>query len=600
MSNNKKIIICLVILCIIVFTLGIHGGTEYYFRDFCVHKTLNMFYNNGSPVFFKKPSFVSDMQALPYWIFYLILKHMHVVYNFDNFVRLFTTNYISTPVGNISFMLPGLIVNNIFAAIGVCFTFLTTYILTNKKLLPAIIAGFLLATADLWMSLSHHLAVDIPLSALSVTTMFFSIYFIQNKESYSLKNIIILGVLSGLCAATKYNGALIIIAPIVALFITKKSVKDFIKNIVILFFFAGTTFLITNPHILIHLKHFLSDFGNEYKHAFYYGHRSADDKNPFSFHIFHSIPNAIGTLQFIAALIGMLMFCKDKHTPDKIKYVFFAFPVIFYVVMGISKLVFLRYILPLIPVLTICFGLFVHYARNLKPHKILYSATFVIISCILIQNSVNAIQFYKIMNYEDTRRLVKDNFKELNIDIPKNKIFYSDIFSNPYYEEDFINAFPGLKSDIKKFLDSACNSSIYIVPRRHKWIFDEYDILFFDAGTYDRPMLTQKNYMYSDIDNQYFMYYPRSIDNFKVFRTNRPLYVAQINPFNIDKTKIPFDLLRNNFKYRKARGPFVEVYFSDKQLRDRFVQNCKKHSLECESLELYESYYYNNLTPDFF
>ena len=593
--KNKKVIICLLILCIIVFILGMHGGSEYYFRDFCVHKTLNMFYNNGSPEFFKKPNLVSDIQAVFYWFFYLWLKHINIVDNFDNFVRLFTTNHIVTPIGNIAFTLPALIVNNIFSALGVCFTFLTTYLVTNKKIVPSFIAGFVLSTTYIWMCFSHHLAVDIPLSALCIITIFFTLFFIKNKETYSYKDIIVLGILSGLCFATKYNGIIVAIAPFLVLLCKKQSTKDFFTKLIIFILSVLYTFFIANPYILIHFETFYYDLSYEYNHAFYRGHSSSDDEYPLLFNIFHSIPNGIGILLFIFSMLGFVIFSTDKKIKPEYKYGLLSFPVAFFIFMGYSKLVFLRYILPIIPFLTVFAGMFIKYILELNPYKIKYKLGIIIIGILLIQNMINAVHFYNIMSQKDTRVLVKEVYKTLNLDNSKINVMHSDPFSNPYYEDDFLNLFPDLKNDIRNYLICACNSSIDIFPRKTKNIFNKYDVLFFDNNTFDKPIQTRRKKHFSAVNKGYFMYHPHKTDRFKIIKAEQPFYVVQINPYKNPKEKVPFDLLISDFKYRIARGPFIEIYFKDKDLRDKFINNCVLKDLKCKSVNIDESYYYNNL-----
>jgi hypothetical protein len=594
MLKDKKVIVSLIILGFFVLILGLHGGSEYYFRDFCVHKTLNMFYNFGSPEFFKKPNFVCDILAPVYGFFYIFLKIFNIVPNFDEFVRLFTINYIETPMGNISFMLPALIVNNIFAIIGVFFVFLTTYILTDKKVLPSFISGFILTTTYGWMNFSHHLAVDLPLTAMCVMTVFFALYFIQNKTSYTYKNIIVLGVLSGLCASTKYNGALVLITPLLMILLTEKSKKQFLYKSFVLILCSSVAFFITNIHILIKFKHFFSDFLFEYKHAFIYGHQSADDSTPFLYHLFHSIPNLVGITTFILSIIGGSLFLFAKNIPTKIKCTLIIFPLSFYLMMSFSKLIFLRYMLPIIPYLIIFVGFLINYILKSVKSKIFYSVCITLMAVFLCFNGVNALHFYKIMNYKDSRVEIKNIFKTLNYGNP-NLIFYSDIFSNPYYEEDFLNQFPYLKEDIKKFLYYANNHSIEIVPKKHKDILKEYDVIFFDGNTFDRSMQVRKDLRYENLENQYFMYRPFRYDNFMMDGTGVQLYVAQINPYSIDKNKVPFDFLHSDFKYRKFRGPFVEIYFKDEKLRDDFVKKCNEAAVECKSLNMEDGYYYNNI-----
>ncbi len=601
--SNQKIFISLYILCLIIFILGLHGGSEYYFRDFCVHKTLNMFYSNGSPEFFKKPSFVSDIQAIAYGIYYLFLKKLSVINNFNEFTRLFTTNTIYTDFGEYKFMFPALLINNIFAGIGVCFTFLTTYILiypkegnekADKKIIPAFISGFILATSYLWMQLSHHLAVDIPLAALCIVTVYFALYFIRKNSIYTIKNIIVLGILSGLCAATKYNGAIILIVPLIVLLSTQKPIKKCILDIFILFTSALATFLITNPFILLNFNHFFNDFLYEYNHAFTAGHTSADACNSLLFHVYHSFPNAFGYFAYICSVIGLFLFLKNKDIPKEYKFILLSFPVSFVLLMSLSKLIFLRYILPLLPFMAIFIGILADYYFRIKKQKILCGLILLVIASLIVINSMNAIHFFKIMSHEDTRVSIKHILKEIKIS-PEEIISYSDIFSNPYYEEDVTGKYDNVKDNVKQFLENACNNSIDIIPQRDKKIIFNNNIIIFDSPTHDRPFYTQEFVQFENLENQYLFYDPYSIDYFSFYKTNRPLYIVQINPYKTDKSNVPFDILRSDFKYRNGRGPFVEIYFKSRKYHHEFLKKCYFYQLNCKSVNKEDSYYYKNL-----
>ncbi len=592
-KNNKKVIICLCVLSIIVFILGMHGGSAYYFRDFCLHKTLNMFYNSGSPEFFKKPNLVSDIQFVVYGLYYLILKGLHIVNHFSEFVNYFSQNYIPTANGKLSYMTPALIINNIFAVIGVCYTFLITYIITDKKIFPSFVSAFILATSFIWMNFSHHLTVDIPLSALCVVTVFYTIYFIKDKDNFTQKEIFILGLLSGLCASAKYNGIIVIVAPLAVLMLTEKSKKDFIYKIINLFSSATYIFILTNPFILIKFNHFWFDLTYEYDHAFNIGHAGSDDCNPLRFHLFHSFFNAMGILPFILSLIGSVMFWKDDNVPKKFKYSLLYFPILFFLSMSFSLLVFLRYILPVIPFIAVMVGMFVYYVlqKNNKFIKVLFCSVILIM---LVQNSCNAVHFYKIMSYKDTRVLIKQAFKDLNF-IKNNEILYTDIFSNPYYEDDFVQKNGYIKNNLKEYLFKANNNSIEITPIRNEFLYSNYQIIIFDNYTFDKPIQIRKDDKYRGIKWQYNIYLPYRSGKFQIERINEDFYVVQVNPFKVDKSKVPFDILRSDFKYREKQGPFVEIYFKDKKLRDIFAENCTKYQLKCSITDKEHGYYYTNL-----
>lgn len=589
---DKKVIFCLVILSVIVLVLGLHGGSEYYFRDFCIHKTLNMFYHNGSPDFFKKPALVSDIDAIAYTVFYLYLKKLQYVSNFDEFVRYFSLNYI--PKGNISYMLPGLIVNNIFAVIGVCFTFLTTYLLTNKKILPSFFAGLILATSGIWMSLSHHMAVDIPLTAICMSVIFFSIYFIRDKEKYSRKNLIILGLLVGLATSAKYNGLLVAVTPLSVLFYTQKNRRDLFFDFILFLTAVILAFYITNPYIFINFWDFYYDFNMEFDHAFSMGHWAFDSKNPILFHIFHSFPNAIGGVISIIGAVGLLCFLKDDRMSKTFKLAFLSFPIVFMILLSISVLIFLRYLLPLIPIMSVGIGYLIYYIFDRFKlsdfnKKLIYLVLFVLMGQCLI----NAIDFYRIAGTYDTRVITKEIFKTLNLD-KSDKVAYTDIFSNPYYNEDFLNKYPKLKDDLIAYLYGTNYTSIYAVPGVNTDAFKQFSIVIFDSPTLDRGIQLRKDAKYKSIENQYFLYEPLRFRRMLFDKPKNEFYVVQVNPYKFDKQEVPFNTLRSDLKYRINQGPFIEIYFKNEKLRDEFYDKCSQYSVKCQRMYMYQGYYYNN------
>ena len=592
MTQNKKIILCLIFLSALVFILGIHGGSEYYFHDFCVHKALNMFYNNGSPEFFKKPNFVPDLYAIGYSIYYFILHQFNLVSNFDEFVRYLNSPTIPTSFGNLSFMLPALIINNLFAAIGVCFTFLTTYIFTDKKIFPSLIGGLTLAGSYSWMNFSHHLSVDIPLASLCIATIFYTIYFIKDKITYSTKDIIILGILCGLCIATKYNGAAIILAPLYVLYITEQSKRSLFFKILLLLLFAMIVFFITNPYVFINFGNFYSDFRNEYNQAFIGGYAGFESKYSGLFHIFHSFPNAIGVIPYLCAILGLLLFCLKCKKHNKIKYPIIIFGIIFFVILCESYLTFFRYILPLIPIMAVFAGIFSDYLLRMQKYKKLI---YCLLMLYLFMGFYNICQFYKITKYEDIRVSTKKVFQELKIN-KNSKIFYNYDFNEPDFHPDFLNQFPNLQYNIQTYLYNATNLAGRLLGERKEDIFSNHSIIIFDSYAEDMHIRIRKEPEFAHIKNQYFMYFPRHLLQRGLLPyPKKEFYVVQINPYKTDKSNVPFDLLRTDWMYRTRRGPFIEIYFENKKLRDKFSDTCPLYSIKCTKLNLKDGYYYNQL-----
>jgi len=597
---NRKIVLYLIVISSIVLVLGLFGGTEYYFRDFVVHKSLNILVNNGDPEFFKKPSFVCYIDAFFYYIFAIVLKCFHVVSSMDNFVEQFPKGYFIINGFRISYMLPALLLNNIFAVLGAVFTFFTSYIIL-KKTFPAFLAGIFLATSYMWMCFSHHLTVDIPLAALSIMTVYFAIYFLEKKDFYNPKELIILGVLIGLTASAKYNGALVAVPIIAAVVYTnKQNYEKLFKDILIIVLYAIIAFLVTNPFILVDWGHFVGDFLFELNHAST-GHKGSDDKYPFLFNLAHNLPSGFGLIPLVLALLGLYVFVKDENIAKKVKIIFLSFPVAFYLYMSTcSKLVFLRYMLPMIPFLSVLVSFSFSYAwEKIKTNKSFLSILILILVGLgLCQNIYNSILFLRVMANQDTRYGIKNIFNSLGINAKNQKIYHSEIFSNYYYQDDFLNEQPGLTKVIRKYLYEANNTSmsaaipIYESNQTAKSIFQTFDIVILDDKTFDKYVYIRKKANFANLENQYFLYKPYRRRSIKFDQYDGNLYVVQVSPFSKDKADVPFESLRSDLKYRTSHGPFVEIYFKNKSLAERFIDKCLISNLKCSGLIPKEQGYY--------
>ncbi|MDD3237168.1 MAG: glycosyltransferase family 39 protein [Candidatus Gastranaerophilales bacterium] len=598
---NKTIKTHLIILICLTLILSLVGGTEYYFRDFVVHKALTILAFDGNPEFFKKPSLIPYLNSIVYGFLYVILHGFHIISNFHEYVLDFQKGFINIHGFLINFNLPSLIINAIFAAIGVVYTYLTSVLLMKKEKY-ALLAAFFLMTSFFWMEYSHHLTVDIPLASMCIVTVFYSIKILVYKLSLNLKNILILSSLTALTAACKYNGGIILLAPVcVCIFqnINDKNWGRLFKQNFYLIFFALIIFILINPFIIIDFKHFISDFLYEFLHASG-GHFGEDDKNVLIFNLFRNLPNGFGILPTVIGISGLFLLAKTSFLSKKIKIAFLIFPITFFLLMGCSKLIFVRYMVPMAPFLAIGVAFFAFELfrllnqQNTKCAKAVKTMFIVVFFGLFLINLSRAIHFINIFMKPDTIFSSKEILKELNVYPDNKKIYFTELFSNYFYEEDFLHQMPlPIKNDTKKYLYSACNDSKKVVPiakknnKKELILFDAFDIVILDARIYDRFIYLTK----------YIPFYsPYQKVSKRIAPSQKKYSIVAVTPFKYNKEEVPFDELSNTLRYRISKGFYVELYFKDKKLAHKFYKKCNKYKLKCiYSDDMNDGFYYQNL-----
>jgi hypothetical protein len=228
-----------------------------------------------------------------------------------------------------------------------------TYVLASRffSKKAALYASLMMSVVFLNVTNSHYIYTDNLLVMFSLAAYVSGA--ILMKEPL-LKNYLLFGSLVGIAIAVKYNAALLVVPFILSGIFTENRKPDILK------IFCGliamiTAFVIFNPFSVLDLKFFLSSVPGKIRHG-YIG---------WSHHMVYSLFEGIGMASTIAGITGLLMAIKRNMRAGLFLC---SFPVVFYLHLVFKSQPFSRYVLVLVPFLSVGAG-FLFYDHFYKMSK---------------------------------------------------------------------------------------------------------------------------------------------------------------------------------------------------------------------------------------
>lgn len=163
------------------------------------------------------------------------------------------------------------------------------------------------------------------------------------------------GFFSGLAAATKYNAGLVLLAPLTALYLRRKRAGTGARaEPWIVLGMAVVGFLVGCPGALVNWEKFSADFAFELrKSGEGMGLLFADTGSGWLYHLTSSLRFGLG-LPLLLLALAALGFALVRRTRQDGYLLAFALP--YYLVIGYAQVRFLRYVIPLLPVLAVLMG----------------------------------------------------------------------------------------------------------------------------------------------------------------------------------------------------------------------------------------------------
>ena len=226
----------------------------------------------------------------------------------------------------------------------------------------ALLAAVMLAVMPIHVRESHYVLTDVPATFFVMLTFLLSL---QAHERESATAFALAGVAAGLAGATKYNGVLAILMPLLACALTPRCKPGRLTCAAWIVLSMLAAFVAAAPYTILDLPHFLNQFArlsSEYRAP------PISDEPIWLIYMKHlriaSGPSGMPSLQWPGALLvagGVVFaFWRLARGPNRALWaVTLLFPVVYFRFISNQNIFYGRYLLPLIPFLSLLGAAFI-------------------------------------------------------------------------------------------------------------------------------------------------------------------------------------------------------------------------------------------------
>jgi len=441
----------------------------------------------------------------------------------------------------------------------IALTYLIGKELFNSK--TGIIAATIFTVLPLAVNDSHYGTVDIPLTFFITLSILCTYYLIQKG---TVKWYVICGICIGLTTATKYSGGLLALVLLIAFIVRLKFqfhinsgnffrvlYPNELSKLCIAYAMMMVSFFLATPYVILENNSSLKDILYESTHLTEgHGNLFINTSIGYIYHLKTSLYTGLTPPILLLCFLGifLLVLSVFSHPREAKKIIavtlIFSWIIPYYCIAGSWEVKFARYVIPLLPLLSICAA----YAVNLIIEKILeylkcsqhshklpfetIVSAIVVFSVIIspICTSINVDNNFKT---EDTRTA---SLNWIDSNIPYNskiiwQVFGPDIFLlNKYYEK---SVFPDITQEDLKV-------------RPDFLIFNSYSYgmsLYYPSELGEYPQKRDN----SKSEKEYFRFLNNSYTLIKEFY---PSQVGDIHPYGVPISKINGTLT----------GPIIKIY----------------------------------------
>jgi len=302
------------------------------------------------------------------------------------------------------------------ATLGVATVFVTFHAGLRWGGRHALLAAGLLAVMPLHVTYSHYVLPDTPLVFFTTLTLLLSLVA---HEKNTMGAFALAGVTAGLAASTKYNGAVALLMPIVACWMTVPSGSTRLTRILVTALASLAAFVATSPYALLDLPQSLNAFA-----------RITGDYrlNPppadavwilYLTHLRLTFGWPAVLLAGAGLLLGLVRFVRG---PGHLRWALIViFTAVYFTIVARQNAVFARYLLPIVPMLCLAaacavvsgVSLLRRYEIPRAPRTALIAALTI---AALLPPAIQAIQFDRMVAKQGTADLA---YAWINANIPK-------------------------------------------------------------------------------------------------------------------------------------------------------------------------------------
>jgi 4-amino-4-deoxy-L-arabinose transferase-like glycosyltransferase len=234
------------------------------------------------------------------------------------------------------------------AALGVVTVLLVYQIGARWGARHALLAAGLMAVLPLHVRYSHFVLTDTPLTLFVTLTLLLSL---AAHERGTVRGFAWAGVAAGLAAATKYNGAVSLMMPLLACWMTISLRPGRIQAALAAIGACAATFFLFAPYTVLALPEFLNNFARLARE-----YRVADLTEPaWLLYLKLLLRHALGWPALLLAIGGMLMgIVRLVRGPGRVRWALVVtFPLLYFWMLSSQRIVYARYLLPVIPALCV-------------------------------------------------------------------------------------------------------------------------------------------------------------------------------------------------------------------------------------------------------
>jgi 4-amino-4-deoxy-L-arabinose transferase-like glycosyltransferase len=234
------------------------------------------------------------------------------------------------------------------AAFGVATVYVVFQIGMRWGARHALLAAALMAVMPLHVRYSHFVLTDTPLTFFVALTMLLAL---AAHERPVPRAFLFAGAAAGLAAAVKYNGGLALVMPLVACWMTPSARPSRLACSAAAIGGAAAAFVIAAPYTVLDLPGFLDRFATltaEYRHA------APPAENGAIIYLKHlRLQFALPGMALIAG--GMVMgLIRAVRGPGRVPWaVALVFPIPYFLMVADQRIIYARYLLPIVPMLCV-------------------------------------------------------------------------------------------------------------------------------------------------------------------------------------------------------------------------------------------------------
>ena len=309
-----------------------------------VNKALSIGTGDLNPHFFNYPSLYFYLLAFVYGLFFALGRMGGAFAGIEDFQRLFFTDPSA-------FYLIGRISSALLGTASVGLTFLIGRRTGGARV--GLLSAFFLSLVFLHVRDSHFLTVDIPATFYMLAGLVFALRYLERSV---LGELLASAACFGLAASTKYNVALFGISTFVVAWLVARREKRtipwsrwlWVAGVMGLVFVAGT------PFSVLDFGSFWRDLTFERLHfAVGHGDPGLNLGSGWWYHLRFSLLHGLGWPLLGAALIGVGWMVWRRRPQD---LALLSGLLVYYGMAGSGQSVFMRYMLPVVPLLCVAAG----------------------------------------------------------------------------------------------------------------------------------------------------------------------------------------------------------------------------------------------------